>query len=732
MNFSKKAIFKFIFGEVSISLDIIYPFITKDTSWTEAIIGAIPIPGTSLIHLFGDKEDEEENGGLDNEGADPENEFRENGKRVMTDGGQRNRNESETGRRRLTDPSRLSTQDSESILNKAPIGKNFLVGLLALAAIGLGFYFIGFMGIIGAIAIIGLGYFVYSSFGMKGVLGLSIPFIFLIGVFGFTGYGSGYGLLISDTVGDPLDGAFGDAADELGYQVGRGVAFFQCAGDAGCLREWRLNSTSDLGTESVGKTFEVSMIGPEVTGANDVSVRPKNDKIPVYFGLINSRHGVRGVDAENVKYRMKVTNPGVPFVDGSTPVCETDWKNISKYPNLDSDEIDNFDSIDRSLFPGQTFDWEDQSESMTLFNCGLMNPGAQGNKHEAKVEVKYDYSTFSIMEVEAMADESHEGSRDEKKSESVDTPARTAITTRTAPMTYRKLDGRTISDPLTVRVWLETDEDDTKFKVDAEKFYLKDSSLTTHIQNNCRGLKQSEKDEDKYKLSNDIIKQIEDRQDRGDEGWFSQRSKTPTATCDFKLENPERISETGETVSFRARANYTVRFQKESSGFSLFNGNCDIENCPYVKPINSSNLKTTLVNELDLDEDKPLHYKDGNGEDENWGRIDYWKKEYAKCNRPLDSENSCSWVDTFNYGERDPSDESIEKGEFAIRFNDEPDEADEFFACGAEEQAEGNVVGIEEEELNEAYSDSESGFRYEGGEWRFESGFKCESNDSDE
>lgn len=665
-------------------LDLFEPLIFDDVTWKEALIGLIPLVG-ALEYLFGGN-DEEDDDSTDNR----------SGRTAAADGGQRGRN---NRRRGVTDGRRLEKTAA------------------------------GTKGILGKIVS-----FLSSTLGkiMKPkVLGILFG-IFFLGFF-FVGFasGSGYGLLLSDAIGDPFDGAIGTGLEEAQYQVSRGVAIFSCTvveGNAGCVREWNLNRSSDLGTESVGDTFEVSMLGPEITGANDVSVREKNDPIPVYFGLKNSRHGIRGVDAENVEYRVKATNPGIPGLDGNTPVCETKWSSISKYPNIESDttDIDNFNEIDMTLFPGQQFDWENQDEDMTLYRCGLINPGPQGSPHEAKVEAKYDYSTFSILELDAMAEENHEGPRKERKSRSVDTPARTAITTRTAPITFREIDGTTVSDSITLRIWLETDERDTEFRIEEENFVLRDSELTTHVNGSCRGLEPISGEDNAYKLNEEIQRQINRIQENQDD-WFSHRSNTPTATCDFELSEPERISETGETVSFRARANYTVKFQEESDGFTLFNGRCDLDNCPYIKSLKASTLQPNIVNSLDLDENSPLDYKTERVD--NWEATDYWRKEYAKCNRPIDSKESCSAVESFKYDERRPiSDvEPIELGKFAIVMDGEPEQANNFIACSSRSNTgKKQITGVEEEELEDAFNDETKAFAYEGGEWKFKDGISDE------
>jgi hypothetical protein len=330
-----------------------------------------------------------------------------------------------------------------------------------------------------------------------------------------------------------------------------------------------------------------------------------------------------------------------------------------------------------------------------------MNPVA-GGSFRTKVQLKYDYSALSFLRLNAKA-YNPEDVVDIDRSRTPNTPVETVIRAEN-PVTY--YDGDT-PRPFPVRVRITADN--SEFKVDVSEFSLQDSALTEHISGQCDGLKNTEGNT--YVFEDTITERIEQRQEENG-GWFSAKTGTPTARCNFELRNPESISETGESLTFTAEANYTVKTEPKTTSFTIRDTSCSTQNCPYIVPVDSSELQENFVIGLDLDEDKWGDY-----ENQNWEQGDYWKKEYAICNRPYDAQDGCSYIESFMPDDRVEPLGTVKNGDMAVNMNGNYP-GKNLVTCHAEKNGKEGVTGLKPDNLEKAFDSPSSAFNYTDEDWK--------------
>jgi hypothetical protein len=91
------------------------------------------------------------------------------------------------------------------------------------------------------------------------------------------------------------------------------------------------------------------------------------------------------------------------------------------------------------------------SRDLTLYECGLLNPGTGlGKTFKAKSNVRYNYGAYSILKVEAMADDNWDKTRRDVNAQVVKTPAQANIYVR-GPLLYNSGAGDGISIPARLR-----------------------------------------------------------------------------------------------------------------------------------------------------------------------------------------------------------------------------------------------------------------------------------------
>lgn len=464
--------------------------------------------------------------------------------------------------------------------------------------------------------------------------------------------GTGYGGLLDDMFGSYTAG-FGDIGSEVSYQAGRAVKTISCFGNAGCIREWRLNQTRRPGSEDVGETYELRVENLQVYGSDvgvDVAYQKPETKVPISFLLTNTRHGLKGIDAENVDYRIKVRDERLV---GGTDLCETDWIDLEKFGgNPPSDYAGD------TLLPGEAVEplsYSSGNDYLNLEECGLLQPSA-GTNMDFILQVKYDYSSQSTLQVDAMSRDhrrSEEIPIEFKNSETADTPVETYIEVR-SPILFQDTDNDRTPIPFRSRIGVQTDERNIKYKVDVGGFEMTDSEVTESL--DCSGLRKE--GENSYKIAGGALDRISKRQREDD--WFSNRNQPVPVSCQFQIKETEvdSISPTGETLTMSADVSYTVLQEEQRESFEVANSLCTDYNCPMLVPLQSDSVsknkdiaRKKLGEELDPDDEG------------------YWSKSYAHCGRPQDAQQGCSVIKSFKLKDRSAgpiTDQTVQQGEIAL------------------------------------------------------------------
>lgn len=393
--------------------------------------------------------------------------------------------------------------------------------------------------------------------------------------------GSGYLSLASSEVGYQAAGLDMPA---IGATVAQGVKTAECFGDAACVRQWQFNNTQRPGSEEVGQEYKLNIDNFDVNDGFplDVANRKKGDRVPIDFSVYNPRHGLKGIEARNVAYRIGVYD-NLGSVTG-LPECQTGWK------PLGGEYADNDFGENGTILPGGFATPLGTHSDLTLENCSLLQP-ALGIKRRIKLQIAYDYSSQSTLQVQAMSNENMRSLEERpsfKKSQTADTPVKTYVNVE-SPITYRvNEDGGAESSVFGVRLGFETGQRDIKYRVDTEDFQLYDSGQTVDVETSdavdsevisCEDLRSQ--GGNRYTFSEDMTEYLSSRQSGS---WFESKSGPSPARCSMVLENPGSISPTGETLTFRIDANYTVMLEEIVGGFKIQNSRCERFACPMLVP----------------------------------------------------------------------------------------------------------------------------------------------------
>lgn len=500
------------------------------------------------------------------------------------------------------------------------------------------------------------------------IAGIVIPMIIgpIIGpVLGALGLGQAYGNWFGSEVANNVMPQVDLTAEKR--MVEQAGAKIGCAlkGPA-CLRQWRANNTARPGSEDVGEKYrlEIDSFSAGGQGGVDIAYKRPQYRVPVSFLLLNTRQGLKGIDARKVKWRVRI---GDADRSGDKSYCSTDWKKISE-------------SIGRSegtILPGTSFSPQLSSlDNLTLQECEMLQP-ALGHDYTAELDVKYKYSSQSTLQVRAMT---RQNMRDEditpafKKSETADTPVETYINVK-EPVTYVvPEDGgtpRTI--PFTVKVGTNTDRYDVEYRVHPDEFKVYDSSQTKEKDGGrCLGLDQDQGDI--FGLSVRAESRMNDRVNPEDTTTWFDASKDPSAArCTFELERAGTISPTGETLNMRVDANYTVVIEETSEPFEVRNTRCTEPklNCPilfYAK----ANEFTQMIE--DTEELPPEQWLYENHPDYKPQLTDNYKAYQNATCTGIDAGSGCTAVEKYNESQY-PSKTSIDSRKLAVEWNEDTAQA---------------------------------------------------------
>jgi len=453
--------------------------------------------------------------------------------------------------------------------------------------------------------------------------------------------GSGYGDLVANQVGFQVAGI---DVPNIGATVAQGVKTLECVGNVACVRQWQFNNTQRPGSEEVGQEYNLKIENFDVNDGFplDVANRQSDDRVPIDFSVYNPRHGLKGIEAQNVAYRVGVYDSKGSLLDN--PGCQTGWL------PLGGEYADNNFGQNGTILPGGFATPLGTHSELTLRECGILQP-ALGVNRRVKLQLAYDYSSQSTLQVQAMSRDnmlSLEQRPSFKKSQTADTPVKTYVNVE-SPITYRndEATGEAESSIFGLRVGFETGQRDIKYRVHTEGFKLYDSGETIDVDSaggfdsdaiSCEDLNHQQNN--RYTFSTEMTDYLDNRQEGA---WFESNSGPSPARCSMVLENPGSISPTGETLTFRIDANYTVLLEEVATGFKVQNSQCTRYECPMLVPqsheeVSTGNLISQCESSIRLDANKGCSAR--YGED---------------------------WPDTVqDYALKDDVDSKIEEGETAV------------------------------------------------------------------
>jgi len=556
---------------------------------------------------------------------------------------------------------------------------------------------------------------------------------------------AGLGGAYADYAGEATTNRYGGAVADSGVWQEVSLTLSQtgqklkCAAQGPqCMRQWRLNNTKEPGSREVGEEYGLSVESFRLGSGEqvDIAYKEKSYTIPVSFRIRNARNGLKGINARDLEYRIKILD----FDQGeNAPYCQTDWVPVNGY-DIDGDGQSN------DLYPGTSAGtgftkldgsngYTSEGNTLTLDNCNMLTPGA-GEVRNVKLYVKYKYSSQATLNFEAMSREYQNSEAidvEPKDSKTADTPVKAAMTVDT-PAIFDTAN-RANDQPVSMRATLNTDNRDIEYQVDNYRLSKSQKTCVKGSGERCNSAEplrcsfvQSGDRENSLELSSDAKKQLISGYDEDDgipsDFWFSDTKKPGIFGCLFSLKN-QQFNPSGETLTVGVRANYTVKLEDRLDNFKVLNSECRRMNCPLTFPIDASqdNIRGVVISSTD-------------SFDRDQGVTDYWKKQRALCDGP-DAYDGCIVTDTYttNYDEL-RSAPTIDQGDVAIRMNSAfLDQWPEYFSCrvknsGISGDAEG-TYGVNLNRLEDMFlTGSNRVLDYRNGEWTISSPPNCNQESS--
>ena len=350
-----------------------------------------------------------------------------------------------------------------------------------------------------------------------------------------------------------------------------------------CMRQWRLNNTRNPGSDAVGEQYLLSIDRFEVGSGDrlDIAYKDGGYKIPTSFGLKNSRNGLKGINALNVSYRIRV----IDFDRGrDDPFCDTEWTPVSGF-DIREDAEGRFKGND--LYPGTAANTNFLTlDEFNLKNCGLLQPGA-GETRTVILDVKYDYFSQATLYFDAMAqktllsDPSIE--KNWKKSETADTPVKSSLNVN-SPVLFdqSKIGSGDASQPFSMRATLFTEERNIEYKI--KDLQVRKSSQVERADDtnqDCQLEPASGRGENVL-VPSDNAPGIIESQDSNETRWYDSTNSPPFFGCIMELKNIGSISPEGETLTMGVASNYTLKLEEPLERFRVLNTRCTEFNCPLL------------------------------------------------------------------------------------------------------------------------------------------------------
>lgn len=492
--------------------------------------------------------------------------------------------------------------------------------------------------------------------------------------------GGDYAAWTQDTFGDQYVGGvpMENEIQAVGQAKQRVYCLFK--GPA-CLRQWQLNNTQRPDSTDVGEEFglEVREFRLGSGDSIDVAYKDKNYQIPVSFQLSNKRHGLDGIVAKNVQYRVKIVDSkhGV-----NNPYCDTGWQDVDAF---DADG----DGYKDDVYPGTSAATNFlRIESLSLKNCRMRQP-ALGDYRSARLFVRYDYFSQATLYFDAMSREyqvNQDISVAPKDSVTADTPVKAAINVMD-PAIFETDLGGIESQQFPVRVTLNSEDSDVDYQV--KDFKVRKSSASCVVNENGRCAEDKEDymecsfkpieyrgDNENFfepdeKAAEQMIASLGDGEgDIPSDYWFTRNRPAPIIGCQMQLDESQNFNPSGETLTMGVAANYTVRIENSIGSLKLINSRCTTINCPILETISMSNLGSgshfeDITSDHSFSEIKKIDKE--KEQDEYESRLEaYWDIERSFCDG-VDAGNGCAVTETLD-GTSSPEFE-ISRGEIAVEAN---------------------------------------------------------------
>jgi hypothetical protein len=421
-----------------------------------------------------------------------------------------------------------------------------------------------------------------------------------------------------------------------------------------CFSEWQMNNTQRPGSEAVGQEYDLTVDGFEVANGQTIDVAYNNPGQPlsVSFALNNPRNGLRGIEANNVKYNLSVNR------NNGASLCNTGFKSIELYTGGGR-------SPD-TILPGDSWAFRSNEavrQDITLRNCNLLQPGQIELTREAELQIKYEYGSQSNLDIRAMSYDNLDQQgidRSFKESETADTPVKSYINAYAPVLFDEYQDGERNARPFDVQVGLKTDRTDIKYRVDPNSIRFTPSTATEIAAPTRCDFVPVDGTEDElvttYKLEQSAIDQI-NRESFESDSWYDATRGPTVMECPLQIANPEDISTSGETLIMDVNADYTVIKEDVTYDFQTWNTLCSGRNCPFL--VTQQDKQQLSDPENFLSTCSPSKRADASGGcdvrklSEELGDLEDWQEDWQN---PSDDELH------FNY-------ETIGRGQTAYRWD---------------------------------------------------------------
>lgn len=463
-------------------------------------------------------------------------------------------------------------------------------------------------------------------------------------IMGAIGLGGAYADWFGESASNQYGPQLGVAFEEERQAISQVGARLQCMLEGPqCLRQWQMNNTVRPGSQDVGQNYELR-VEEFGLGVNriDTAFKEQDYTLPINFLIANTRHGLKGITAEDVKYRIEIK-------DSDETICSTANEEHGEWRPINSQGLEADAAVAQDvnyILPGLGVSPTESLEELNLADCEMLQP-SMGINRVIEMQVMYDYSSQATLYFDAM---SREHRRDQgispsfQQSETARTPVQSYINVQSPATFYETQTGQRQQVPFSARFGFETDYG-VDYRIDPESVRIFDSDLTTHT-TECTGLEPLlEEGENTYTISDRAEQRIGLRQD---EGWFSSSIEPAPLRCTMELEDPDQISPTGEELLMRVDADYTVRLTEEMEAFSVWNTACERNTCPM--------LVTEEYNEYS---DNDLFY-------ECSGSSSIDSRDGCSIRVPPEGEQDMNWQ-LVNLAERDGEDITIREGTKAVR-----------------------------------------------------------------